>query len=160
MEFKPNFLSLGAAFIALALVSPVAACAESVKIANAWVRSPVAGQTTAGAYVELTSDRDAALVAVGSPAAGRAELHAMTIEAGVMRMRPLPRIELPAGRSVRLAPGGMHIMLFDLKQPLKSGDKVPLVLSVQPSGPSAGMSLTTLNIEAEVRPVPPSAHSH
>jgi copper(I)-binding protein len=54
----------------------------------------------------------------------------------------------------------MHIMLFDLKQPLKLGDRVPLVLSVQPAGASAGMSLTTLNIEAEVRPIPPSAHAH
>src|SRR5688500_20391731 len=131
MECTPKFLSLGAAFIAFALVSPFAACAESVKIANAWVRSPVAGQTTAGAYVDLTSDRDAALVAVGSPAAGRAELHTMTMAGGVMRMRPLPRIDRPAGRSAKLAPRGMHIMWLDLKHPLKVGDKVLLVLRGQ-----------------------------
>jgi hypothetical protein len=62
-------------------------------------------------------------------------------------MRALPRIELPAGQTVKLAPGGVHVMLVDLKQPLKAGDKVPLTLSVQ----SSGTSLTTVKIEAEVR---------
>jgi copper(I)-binding protein len=71
----------------------------------------------------------------------------MTMDGGVMRMRALPRIDLPAGQTVKLAPGGMHVMLIDIKQPLKPGDKVPLVLSVQ----SSGTSLTTLKIEAEVR---------
>ena len=82
----------------------------------------------------------------------RVEMHSMTMDGGVMRMRALPKIDLPAGQTVKLAPGGLHLMLIDVKQPLKAGDKVPLVLSIQPSGPSAGMSLTTLNLQAEVRP--------
>jgi copper(I)-binding protein len=75
------------------------------------------------------------------------ELHSMTLDGGVMRMRALPRIELPAGKTVNLAPNGLHLMLIDLKRPLKAGDKLPLVLSVQTSG----TSVTTLNVEAEVR---------
>jgi hypothetical protein len=81
----------------------------------------------------------------------------MTHEGGVMRMRQLPKVELPAGQTVRLAPNGVHLMLVDLKQPLKAGDKLPLVLSVQ----SSGMSLTTLKIEAEVRAAATGVqHSH
>ena len=121
--------------------------APSVRVANAWARATVPGQNTGAAYVDLTSDRGAVLVAAGSPLAGRVELHSMTNEGGVMRMRQLPKVELPAGQTVKLEPNGIHLMLVDLKQPLKPGDKLPLVLSVQ----SSGMSLTTLKIEAEVR---------
>jgi copper(I)-binding protein len=164
MEFNSIYLrsraALAAAAATLMLLSPLAACAESVKVGNAWVRPPAPGQKTASAYIDLTSERDAALVAVGSPAAARAEMHSMTMDGGVMRMRALPRIELPSGQSVKLAPGGMHIMLIELKQPLKVGDKVPLVLSIQPTGAAAGMSLTTLKVEAEVRTAPASPHSH
>lgn len=128
-----------------------APASQSVKVANAWVRAPAPGQKTAGAYVELTSDHGAALVAAGSPAAERVEMHSTSMEGGVMRMRALSRIELPAGQPVRLAPGGMHLMLIGLKQALKPGDKVALVLSVQPSGASSGTALTTINLDAEVR---------
>jgi periplasmic copper chaperone A len=160
MHFRQVFLSL-CAMLALATCGPPAVPAEatkSVKVADAWVRAPAPGQKTASAYVELTSDFQAALVAVGSAAAGSVEMHSSTVEGGVMRMRALPRIELPAAQTVRLAPGGMHLMLIDLKEPLKPGDKVPLVLSVQPSGPTAGTSLTTINLEAEVRAAGATTH--
>ena len=129
--------------------------APSVRVANAWARATVPGQNTGAAYVDLTSDRGATLVAAGSPLAGRVELHSMTNDGGVMRMRQLPKVALPAGKTVKLEPNGIHLMLIDLKQPLKPGDKLPLVLSVQ----SSGMSLTTLNIEAEVR-ANGAQHSH
>ena len=133
--------------IAVAALATPAAYAQSVKVENAWARATVPGQKTGSVYVDLTSSADAALVAAGSPLAARTELHSMTMDGGVMRMRALPKVDLPAGRTVRLAPGGIHVMLVDLKQPLKAGDKVPLTLSVQ----SPGMSLTTLKIEAPVR---------
>lgn len=147
------------AFVVLAstILSAPGAWAQSIKAANAWVRAPAPGQKTAAAYVDLTSAQNAALVAAGSPVAERVELHSMTMDGGVMRMRSLPRIELPAGQTVKLAPGAaLHVMLVDLKQTLKPGDKVPLVLSVQ----SSGTSLTTLNIEAEVRAGAAEAHRH
>jgi hypothetical protein len=70
------------------------------------------------------------------------------MEGGVMRMRPVARIELPAGKAVRLAPGGLHIMLVDLRQPLKPGDRVPLTLTVQGADLA---SRSVLTVEAEVR---------
>lgn len=153
MKFRLSFAALLA--LGASVISAPAVSAQSVGVANAWVRATAPGQDTAGAYVELTSDSNAALVAAGSPLAARAELHSMTMDGGVMRMRALPRIELPAGQTVKLAPGGLHVMLIGIKRPLKPGDKVPLVLSVQ----SSGTSLTTLNIEAEVR-APGAAVSH
>src|SRR5688572_13088014 len=101
MRFTRVFLTLCLA-LAFAAPSHAGEADGSVKVANAWVRAPAAGQKTAGAYVELTSGRDAALVAAGSPAAARVEMHSSTVEGGVMRMRALPRIELPAGQTVKL----------------------------------------------------------
>jgi len=77
-----------------------------------------------------------------------------------MRMRALARIQLPAGQTVKLAPGGMHIMLLDVKRPAKAGDKLPIVLSIQPAGSGAGTSLTTVTLEAEVRAAAASPHGH
>jgi copper(I)-binding protein len=124
-----------------------AAAAADVKVENAWARAPAPGQKVASAYAELTSPSNAALLGAASPVAERVELHTMTMDGGVMRMRAVPRVELPAGTTVKLAPGGLHLMLFGLKQPLHGGDKVPLELSVQ----SAGSAPATLKVEAEVR---------
>jgi periplasmic copper chaperone A len=133
-------------FVALFSIA-FAASAADVRSDDAWARAPAAGQKTIGAYVELMSASDAALVSAASPLAERVELHTMTLDGGIMRMRSIPRIELPAGKAVKLAPGGMHLMVFNLKQPLKAGDKLPLVLTIQ----GAGASTATLEIEAEVR---------
>jgi copper(I)-binding protein len=133
-----------------------AAYAQTVKVENAWARATVPGQTTGGVYIDLTSAKDAVLVAAGTPAAERAELHSMTMDGGVMRMRALPRVELPAGRTVKLAPGGMHVMLVGLKQPLKAGETIPVTLSVQ----SSGTSVTTLTLSVPVRAADPAADPH
>jgi hypothetical protein len=159
MQFRQIFLTLCAS-IAFSAAAAAAESDRSVEIANAWVRATAPGQKTAGAYVELTSAHNAVLVAAGSPVAAGVEMHSSSVEGGVMRMRALPRIELPAGQTVKLAPGGLHLMLVDLKQPLKVGDIVPLTLSVQPAGPTAGMSLTTITLQAEVRAAHGGAHRH
>jgi copper(I)-binding protein len=148
--------ALAACAMLLCAVAASAAFAQSVKVENAWARATVPGQKTGSVYFELTSASDAALVAVGSPAAARAELHSMTMDGGVMRMRALPRVELPAGKKVTLAPGGVHVMLVDLKQPLKAGGQVPVTLSVQ----SSGTALTTLRLEVPVRTADSAAEPH
>lgn len=122
--------------------------AETVNVGNAWVRATAPGQKTAGAYMELTSEADAALVAVASPAAGKTELHTMSMDGGVMRMRPVAKIDLPAKKAVKLAPGGgLHVMLRDIRQPLKEGDKVPLTLTIR----GGGNAQSTIKVEAQVR---------
>ena len=118
-----------------------------VEARAAWVRGTVSGQTTAGAYMKLTSDRRASLLGAESPAAGRAEIHEMSMEGNVMRMRPVPRLELPPGKTVELKPGGHHMMLVDLKRPLKKGDLVPIRLKVELSD----KTVKTIQVLAEVR---------
>lgn len=136
---------LSGALVALAAVPAVSHAAETVSVSNAWVRATAPGQKTAGAYMELTGSADAALIAVETPVAGKAELHSMSMEAGVMRMRPIGKIALPA----KLAPGGLHVMLLDLRHPLKEGDRVPLTLTIR----GAGGRQSTVNVAAEVRAV-------
>ena len=132
--------------------------AQPVTVKDAWVRAPAPGQKVAGAFMELVSRTDLALTAVASPAAASAELHSTSVEEGVMRMRPVARIELPRGKPVKLAPGGLHIMLIDVKQPLKPGDKVPLTLTVERADLS---SRSVFTVQAEVRAAAAeSAHRH
>jgi periplasmic copper chaperone A len=135
------------------LLAQAAHAANEVTVRNAWLRATPPGQSTAGAYFEITSKENAALVAATTPVAQKAELHTMSMAGGIMRMRPMDKIELPADKPVALAPGGLHIMLTGLKQPLKEGERVPLTLTVQP----AGRAPFTLNVDAEVRPLGGSA---
>lgn len=140
---------LYAAVLLGALIAAPVFAAETVTAVNAWARSTAPGQKAAGAYMELTSPADAALIGVETPVAARAELHVMSMDGGVMRMRAVEKIDLPARKAVKLAPGGLHVMLIDIRQPLKAGDKVPLTLTVR----GAGGALSAIRVEAEVRSV-------
>ena len=142
--------------LCVGLVTGIAGrAAEPVTASNAWVRTPAPGQKVAGAYMDLVSEGDSALIAVGSPAAARAELHSMNLDSGVMKMRQVERIDLPAKRVVTLAPGGMHIMLVDLHRPLKDGDRVPLTLTIRRASGTA-----QVKIEAVVRAAPGMSQHH
>lgn len=106
-----------------------------VKIENAWARATPAGASTAAIYLTLEAPAADKLVSVSTPAAREADLHTMSMENGIMKMRALPGgIDLPAGQAVTLKPGGMHIMLSALTGPLKQGDRVPLTLNFARSG--------------------------
>ncbi|MBA4261103.1 MAG: hypothetical protein C0443_03525 [Comamonadaceae bacterium] len=100
----------------------------TVKVEDAWVRGTVAAQKATGAFMRLTPSANARLVSVQSPVAGVVEIHEMTMENDVMKMRQVPGLDLAAGRTLELKPGGYHVMLMDLKQPLKGGESVPLTL--------------------------------
>jgi len=100
----------------------------AVKVEEAWVRGTVAQQKATGAFMRLTAPQDARLVAASSPVAGVTEVHEMAMENDVMRMRAVPFLALPAGKTVELKPGGFHVMLMDLKGQVKAGDTVPLTL--------------------------------
>jgi copper(I)-binding protein len=113
--------------LALAL-APLSALAQ-VSVKDAWVRGTVPGQKATGAFMQITSGSDTSLVAVASPVAKVVEIHTMSHEGGVMKMRAVPAIPVPAGKPVELSPGGYHVMLMDLGRPLKEGDKVPLTLT-------------------------------
>jgi copper(I)-binding protein len=108
---------------------PTAHAQPAVDIQGAWVRASVPGQSGTGAFMKITSRTGARLVGAASPVAGVAEVHEMRMDGDVMRMRAIAGLDLPAGTAVELKPGGMHVMLMDLKSALAKGSTVPLTLT-------------------------------
>lgn len=145
--------------IAATLLAASAAHAQTT-VAEPWVRSTVAGQKATGAFLQITSAAGGKLVSASSPVAGVVEIHEMTMDGNVMKMRALSSgLDLPAGKAVALKPGGLHVMLMDLKQPLKAGDTVPLTLVVE----GAGNKRETVDVKATVRgaqATPAAEHQH
>lgn len=111
----------------LTLLTAGAAQAQ-VTARDAWVRATVPQQKATGAFMRLEATQDARLVAARSPVAGVVEIHEMAMENQVMKMRAVPGLDLPAGKAVDLKPGGYHVMLMDLKAPVKEGEQVPVSL--------------------------------
>lgn len=145
-----------ARFASILLLGPALALADSgVKVTNVWARSTAPGQNVAAAYFDIVSTAPAALVRAESAAAKLVELHEMKMDANVMKMRPVTKIDLPAGKEVKLEPGGYHVMLIDIKQPLKAGEIVPLTLVIE-----AGGKTEKLNVNAEVMDAKAGGHHH
>jgi len=126
-------LSQRHAFIAIGALAALVAlpAVAQVTVADPWVRGTVAGQKATGAFMRLTSPTDASLVGAASPVAKIVEIHEMKQEGGMMKMSAVDRVELPANKTVALGPGGYHVMLMDLAQPLREGDTVPLTLTFE-----------------------------
>jgi copper(I)-binding protein len=126
--------SIGYALPALFWLASNLTHAEDIEVTGAWARATLPAQKVAGVFMDIRSESGAKLVGVESPAAGAAEVHEMRNEDMVMRMRKVNALDLPAGKVVKLAPGGYHVMLFELRQPLAPGDKVKLTLKVDRGG--------------------------
>lgn len=152
-----NLSSFRGAFLALcvAVSSPIVLAHSyevgSIKVGHPWARPTVVGQTAGGGYLKLenrgkTADR---LVSVSSAAAERVEMHTMTLDGDVMRMRQLDAIELPPGGRFELKPGGDHLMLLGLKAPLELGKSIPLKLTFEKAG--------DVMVEVKVEKAPASA---
>ena len=100
-----------------------------VEVRDAWARPTVTGQGGTGVYAKLTAGAGSRLVGGSSPVAERVEVHQMSMEGNVMRMRELAQgLELPPGQSIELAPGGLHLMVTGLRQALAAGSSMPLTL--------------------------------
>ena len=124
----------------------VAGAMNMLKTGEVQIRATAPGMTATGGYLTIHNHDDEAdrLVAVAADFAARAEIHTMVHENGVMKMRQLPDgIEIPAGGMVRLAPGGMHLMMMGLKQTLEAGQ----VLEIQLTFASG----RTLRVQAHVK---------
>ena len=146
--------------VAAVLLAWASAGQAQVQVKDAWARPAVQGQSATGAFMSLTSADGARLVGVSSSVAGVVEIHEMVMDGNVMKMRAVPGIDLPPGRSVELKPGGYHVMLMDLKRPLKLGERVLVELRLE----TRDKRLLTQPVEVEVMARAPAAagsvHKH
>jgi copper(I)-binding protein len=143
--------------VAGALLSLSAAAADpGVTVGDAWGRATAPGQDSGSVQFSITSNKAAKLVAITSPAAGAVEIHSMAHEDGKMKMRAVESLALPAGKAVDLGKNGNHVMLLNLKQPLKAGDSIPLSLTIE----FADKHRTTVDAKAEIRPQGASHDMH
>lgn len=104
---------------------------DDIETSGGWIRATAPGQDQAGADLAITSKQTATLIGASSPACKAVQLHTMTSEDGMMRMREVKAIELPAGKRVNLRKSGYHLMMVGLKAPLKEGETVPFTLSIK-----------------------------
>jgi periplasmic copper chaperone A len=123
-----------------------------IAIAHPYARATAPGQPAGGGFLKLENKGDAdRLLSASASVAGSVELHTMSMEGDVMRMRQVDAIALPAGKTVELKPGGLHIMFMGLKAPLKAGDSFPMTLKFEKAGE------VTVNVKVEA-PGQPMKH--
>jgi copper(I)-binding protein len=152
------------AFAALLALFGTPAHAQEVKVGDlvitqAWSRATPGGAKIAGGFLTIENKGAAPdrLVSGSGDIVGKLEIHEMAMNNGVMTMRPLDKgLAIEPGKTVKLAPGGYHLMLMDLKQPLKQGDKVPLTLEFE----KAGKVALSLDVQGVGAPAPAGGMKH
>jgi copper(I)-binding protein len=139
-----------AAFVAATLaLASAASFAQAVKVESPWARPTAQGQAAGGGFLRIVGGAaNDKLVGASSDISGRVELHTMKMEGDVMRMRQVDAIDVPAGQTVDLKPGGLHVMFMDLKTPLKTGSSFPLTLKFEKAG--------DVKVDVKVQPAPPA----
>ena len=129
--FMIFIVGLSLAGMALAQTAKVG----GLQIENAYTRATVPGQQVAGGFMKIENGGAAdQLVSASSPVAGDVQLHEMSMEGNVMKMRQVKDISVPAGAAVELKPGGLHLMLMNIKAPLVAGQMVPVKLKFAKAG--------------------------
>ena len=146
---RTHHVLLSLSLAALSALPAGTAWAQTVAT-DPWVRATVAGQKATGLFVELKSPTAARLIGGSSPVADSVEVHEMSMDGGVMRMRAIDALPLPAGQVVMLKPGGYHVMLMGLKDTVKAGDTVPVTLTIE----REGGKVETLAVRAPARARP------
>ncbi len=140
------------------LTSASVAVAGDIKVENPFARASAGMATVGAAFMTLKNDSTTPdeLVSASSPVAAKAELHTHIKDGDIMRMREVPSIEVPAGGTTALQPGGLHVVLIDLKAPLKRGETFPLTLTFAKAG--------TMTVEVPVKSpgemAPMTGHMH
>jgi len=144
--------------LAAALATTLPALAQTT-VKDPWVRGTVAQQKATGAFFSITAAQGGKLLSAASSAAGVVEIHEMAMDGSTMRMRALPNgLDLPAGKAVELKPGGYHVMLMDLKAPLKTGEAIDLTLVVE--GKDGKKETLTVKAPVKALGAAPMDHKH
>jgi len=140
--FSVRFLSIMLVIVLVTFISPFQSFAGnevragSLLLQQPWARATIGKLRPGAAYLTIINKGkvDDTLVSISTPVSGRAELHLSTMEGGIMKMLPASFILIKAGKTVKLAPGGWHIMLMELKKPLNQGDSFPLTFCSKQAG--------------------------
>ncbi|WP_345534793.1 copper chaperone PCu(A)C [Viridibacterium curvum] len=129
-------LLLSACLLASSLAQAHEFSAGKLRIIHPWARATAPGAMAGGGFLKIENKGEAdRLVSASAGVSEAVELHTMSMEGDVMKMQKLDRgIELPAGKTTELKPGGLHIMFIGLKAPLKQGEKFPLKLKFEKAG--------------------------
>jgi periplasmic copper chaperone A len=138
MSIKVLAFAAGLVAASTALAQP-----SQLEVKDAWAGATPGKAENGAAYVTITSPAADRLVSADTPVAKQAELHTMSMQGMVMKMRPISGVDIPAGQPVSLKPGGEHIMLMGLKQPLREGQSFPLTLDFE----KAGSRTVTVTVE-------------
>ena len=127
-----------------------------LQIGYPYARATAQGQTAGGAFLSVENRGSAAdrLLSASAEVAKSVELHEMKMDGDVMRMRPVNAIDLPAGKTVALKPGGLHVMLIGLNAPLKAGSSFPMKLKFEKAGE------VTVQVNVEAAHGQPQTHKH
>lgn len=127
----------------------------AIDIGHPYARATAPGQPTGGGFLKLSNQGEAdRLLSASADVSDGVELHVMKMEGNVMRMRQVDAIELPAGQTVELKPGGLHIMFTGLKAPLKEGTSFPMTLRFEKAGE------VTVEVKVEKTKAAPAVHHH
>jgi periplasmic copper chaperone A len=129
MSFK--FVAFAASLV---VASAALAQTNQLEVTNAWARATPGKAENGAAYLTIQSPTPDRLLSASSPVAKKTELHSMSMEGMVMKMRPLAGLDIPAGQPVTLKPGGEHVMLVGLNSPLREGQSFPLTLTFEKAG--------------------------
>lgn len=137
-----NTIRIAAALFAVAVMNlslPAFAdeSGHGIKVVDAWAKASLAGTTNGAAFVTVSNGTDKAdrIVGAESPVAAKTELHTHLMNDGVMKMRPVEAVDLPAGETAKMEPGGLHVMLLGLTEPLTEGATFPVTLILENAGP-------------------------
>jgi len=127
---------------------------KSLQVSNPFARATPPGARVAGAFMTIKNQgtENDRLVSASSPVAGLVEIHEMAMDGGMMKMRAIKGLDVKPGTTVEFKPGGYHVMLEDLKQPLKEGDRIPVRLTFEKSG--------TVEVLVHVEAMGAAAHTH
>lgn len=127
---------------------------DEVTVSGAYIRAVPPGQPNSASFMQVSNAGSVqhALVGGSSPAAEVVELHTHTMEGGMMRMRQVDKIEVPAGGSVSLQPGGLHVMLIGLKQQLMPGQDIPLTLQFE-DGSEVTLQAPVQKLQMKMKPM-------
>jgi len=158
---KFAFTALTLAILASSPAFAAGSAADNVSANDPYVRLVPPGQNVTGAFVVFKNadDKDHKVVKADNPASKATELHTHVNEGGMMKMRPVKDIEIKSKGEAALKPGGLHIMLIDLKQTLKEGDNVPITVTFE-DGSSKKFDAPVRKIQAAVPAPMPMDHEH